>query len=279
MKIEDEKISPTAWTIAFRRTFTDIPYSLEIFNEVESILDEQGTVISDEFRSYAAAPQIEARYKLVNRLLKNNNAQQILEIAAGFSPRGLEMTDNDIISYVEVDLPFIMSDMKNIVDKIGTRKNLYLEDGSALDLQSLKNAAKHFDENKPISVVHEGLLRYLNFDEKAVVARNISYLLKEFGGVWITPDITLKTVIAKENQISNKAVRKVEKTIGMDFSKNAFESIEEAKEFFESQGFFVEKHSFVEVIDELVSPQKLGQTRGEVEALIQLSPVFVMKRK
>lgn len=273
----NEKISPTAWTIAYRRTFTDIPYSKEIFNEIERLQKEQGVQIANEFKSYGSAPQLEARYRLVNRLI---NEKQILEIAAGFSPRGLDLTEKDPdIMYVEVDLDGLMNNKRNIIEKFGSRKNLYLENGSALDLESLKAAAKHFDNSKPLAVIHEGLLRYLNFDEKAIVAKNIHSLLEEFGGVWITPDITLKTVLKEENKATNDSTSKVSQTIGIDFSKTSFGSIEEAKLFFQDQGFTVEQHLFSEVIDDLVSPNKLNLSRDQVLALISLSPVFVMRLK
>jgi hypothetical protein len=98
-----DSISATAWQIAHRRTFTDIPYSQEIFDEFERILSEQGrSDIPEELISPQIAPQIKARYKLVSRLLVENSVQQVLEIATGLSPRGLQMTNNSNIEYVEV---------------------------------------------------------------------------------------------------------------------------------------------------------------------------------
>ena len=90
----NEKISPTAWTIAHRRIFTDIPYSKAIFNEIERLRRLQGVDIPDELKSPEIAPQIEARYKLVSKLLAQNHVEQVLEIAAGFSPRGLDLTSD-----------------------------------------------------------------------------------------------------------------------------------------------------------------------------------------
>ena len=115
----NEKISVTAWTIAHRRIFTDIPYSQVIFDEFEKIRCAAGKPeIPDELKSLQVAPQIEARYKLVNKLIKRNSPQQVLEIAAGLSPRGLEITENQNIEYVEVDFPGIISQKRKIVDVI-----------------------------------------------------------------------------------------------------------------------------------------------------------------
>src|SRR3990170_5146832 len=111
----NESISPTAWTIAQQRSLTDIPYSNQIFRVLERQLSQNGVEISEEFRSPQIAPQTEARYKLVDHLLRENGVQQVLEIASGFSPRGLQMTDNNNFVYVEVDLQNVLKQKRQIV--------------------------------------------------------------------------------------------------------------------------------------------------------------------
>jgi O-methyltransferase involved in polyketide biosynthesis len=273
-----DSISSTAWQIAHRRTFTDIPYSREIFDEYERILREQGeSDIPEELVSPQVAPQIEARYKLVSRLLTENSAQQVLEIATGLSPRGLDMTDDSSIEYVEVDLPNMMSQKRKIVRTLGFKGNLHLEIGNALDLDSLKAAAAALDETRPLAIVHEGLLRYFNFDEKAIVARNIYSLLEQHGGVWITPDITLRTVLKTASTEDRKQIEKVGRLVGINIDQNRFADVDAAHQFFEDLGFTIERHRFTEVMDELVSPDKLGQSQQEVDALIGGAYAFVMR--
>jgi len=274
----NERISPTAWTIAHRRTVTDIPYSKAIFGEIEKLRELQGVDIPDQLKSPEIAPQIEARYKLVSRLLAQNRIEQVLEIAAGFSPRGLELTENRA-TYVEVDLPGIMTQKKKIVNSIGSNENLFLEEGNALDATSLQTATRHFDRSKPLGIIHEGLLRYLTFEQKATVARNIHKILSAFNGVWITPDITLKAVVQAENTATQQTTGIVGELIGVNIDKNSFEDVNHAQRFFEGLDFSVERHSFMEVIDELSSPAALHQTRQNVEALINAAYVFVMRTK
>ena len=67
-----ERIAPTAWIVAYRRTFTDIPFSQEIFQELDAIREKQGTKIPEDVRTPELTPQLEARYKLLNRLLRAN---------------------------------------------------------------------------------------------------------------------------------------------------------------------------------------------------------------
>jgi O-methyltransferase involved in polyketide biosynthesis len=269
--MENEKISITAVMIAKQRVFSDIPYSRQIFE----MLGEA----PQDFDSPLIAPQIEARYKLINKMLIESGVNQVLEIASGLSPRGLELTDDKSVNYTEVDLPGIMAKKRKIVERIGDKDNLHLEDGNALDISTLEKATKHFDQSKPIVVINEGLLRYLDFNQKTIVARNIYTLLQQFGGVWITPDITLREVMKAEDNVYKGQNDQISSKIGVNIHENCFENVSEAQKFFEILNFTVEKHNFSEIIDELVSPKKLNQSQEEVKALIDKAWVFVMKIK
>jgi O-methyltransferase involved in polyketide biosynthesis len=235
-------------------------------------------------KSSKITPQFEARYKLINRLIEENKSNQILELASGLSPRGLEMTDNDAsLAYVELDIPSMATVKRVLLDRLfeasraRPRPNLYIEDGDALDLNSLLASTRYF-KAEPVTVINEGLLRYMNFEQKAVVAENVRALLEKFGGSWITSDITLVRILDQtdEARINRGMVKEMS---GIDIDKNVFESAESAVEFFESFGFTVERHSFMEMADELVSPVKLGISDQEVENVMGHAVVFVMRLK
>lgn len=49
------------------------------------------------------------------------------------------------------------------------------------------------------------------------------------------------------------------------------------KDFFENLGFSVERHSFLEVMGELTSPEKLDISPQEAEKMIEPAVVFVMR--
>lgn len=280
-----ERIGPTAWMVARRRAFTDIPYSQEIFAALEEYRVERGIPdIPEELKTPELTPQFEARYKLVNRLLREYKTQQLLELASGLAPRGLEFSEDPDVTVVEVDLPEVMTQKQEIASTILAAKsglprpNLHLEAGNALNHDDLVRAAKHLDPNKPLSVTNEGLLRYLDFDEKAAVAKNVHELLERFGGgIWVTPDITLRKVMERENDIAKKQNERVKKITGIDIDQNRFDNVDQARTFFENLGFTIERHNFMEVVDELVSPQRLGIQRSEVEATISPAWVFVLR--
>jgi len=277
---QHERISPTAWIVARQRTLTDIPYSQEVFDELQRIMKatrsaEEMKKLEDLFEP-EITPFMEARVRLVNRLLKERGAKQILELAAGFSQRGMEMTQNPAITFVEMDLPGIIKEKKGIMEtlvassKISPRPNLHFYDGDALDENDLSVATKIF-KKEPIAVVCEGLMSYMNFEEKAKMAANVHRLLTTFGGAWITPDLSLWSK-GKTQTVNNQ----VTAITGIDKQKISFENEEAARAFFEGQGFAVESHSFKEVLGELSSPEKLGLSRERTIEILGARAVFVM---
>ncbi len=282
-----EKISPTAWGVAYQRTLSDIKYAKNIFNELDTIIQPTEPVQVEYIESVKKskfAPQFEARFKLINRLFEENRTNQILELASGLAPRGLLLTDKyPSLRYVELDLPTMASHKRQLLGNLYAkheaepRGNLYIESGDALSEDSVFAAAEHF-RNEPLAVINEGLLRYLNLDQKALVAQNVHALIKKFGGVWITSDITTKKVLTYEEERMAGRER-VKKLSGIDVGENAFEDFAAAEKFFQNLGFSVEQHPFGEVINELVSPQKLELTRKEVEEMLKTAVVFVMRLK
>lgn len=280
-----ERISPTAWMVARRRSFTDIPYAQEMFAALEQRRIERNEPdIPEELKTPELTPQFEARYKLVNRLLREVRPGQILEIASGLSPRGLEFTELSDFTVVEVDLPGVMALKQEIVTRTlqakgsgSGRPNLHLETGNVLKLDDLLRATEYLKKSKPLAVVNEGLLRYLNFNEKAAVAKNVRNILDRFGGTWITPDITLRKVMEREGDVAKGQNERVKQLTGIDIDKNRFENVDHAQVFFEELGFEVERHKFDEVRGELVSPERLNIPSEEADATIAHAWAFVMR--
>ena len=283
-----ERISVTAWRVAYRRTLSDIPFSVEVFDELQKIMRRTRSAAElqelDQLVQPDITPIFEARFKLVNRLLKEQNARQILEIAAGFSPRSLAMARDPAVEYSEMDLPGLVSEKRSIFEelvkqsKIPRYPNVHLNAGNALVMGDLLAAVKPF-RKEPVAVVNEGLLRYLTFEEKTVMARNVQELLGLFGGTWITPDLSLRpqSAFGLSGERRREQFARIERMTGIDVAKNYFENEDAARVFFEDLGFRIERHSFVEIADELVSPQNLHLSSEQVEKEIGRLAVFVMK--
>lgn len=284
-----ERISVTAWRVAYRRTLSDIPFSAEIFDEVQKIMRRTRSAAEleqlDQLTQPDITPIFEARFKLVNRLLEEEKARQILEIASGFSPRSLALARDPAVEYSEMDLPGLMREKRSVFEelirqgKIPRYPNVHLNAGNALAMADLLAAVRPFLRNEPIAVVNEGLLRYLTFEEKAIVARNVRELLRLFGGTWITPDLSLRpqSAFGLSGESRREQFARIERMTGIDVDKNYFENEDAARAFFEELGFGIERHGFMEIAGELVSPQRLHLSSEQVEKEIGRLAVFVMK--
>jgi len=148
--------------------------------------------------------------------------------------------------------------------------------GNVLNFNDLKSATKTFNKNKPITIITEGLLRYLDSREKTIVAENIKKLLKIYGGVWLTPDIIYKRNLRPDFVANNKRVAKL---TGINIEKNKFKSLTEARIFFKNLGFTIKSYNFMTMLSQLKSPKKINVTQKEVINTINKRVVFVMTLK
>ena len=97
-----EKIIPTAWLTAYPRIFTDIPFSKDIFDQLEQIKKEKGQPgVSEDLKVKNLAPELEARYKLGDRLIYESGLQQIVEF--------LEVDRSTLIQFSEDHKEFIVT--------------------------------------------------------------------------------------------------------------------------------------------------------------------------
>lgn len=255
------RVAPTAYSVARSRALSDIPFAKEIVKWMEKELSGEKRIVSDAYEPKRVVT-IEARYKLLDKLILENNKGQVLELACGLLPRGYLFSKQGI-TYVETDLANLVNLKKKMYKKIFPKLSLklFLEKANALSKKDLLSACRHF-EDKPLIITHEGLLRYLTFDEKRIVALNIHFLLEKFGGKWITCDITLKKMLP------SSTLKNIKERIGMDVSKNAFRNVTHAKKFFTSLGFKVKVHSGREILNELSTPKVLGLTAKETKRML-----------
>lgn len=271
-----ESVIPTAILTAYPKTLTDIPFANEVFNELNK------RNIPDNLIVDKLAPEIEARHKLINKLLEKTKIYQVLEIASGYSTRGIDLTgNNNHISYVEMDLPEVSNKKIDIFNSFTTTpNNLHIISGNALNENDVNKCEQFFNQQSPIAVINEGLLRYLNFDEKRKVATNIYNLLSKYGGVWITCDVTPKKFIVNQDENLANFNKNLTKISDRNNSNWRFEDINHAKEFFDQIGLCVESiHPFGEVKGELISPKKLNLNSTQVDDLLKDAIVVIMKLK
>ena len=98
--IEHNKISPTAKISGYWRSLSDIPFSKEIADSIEAEKTAR-QILGDRFSMLLnfTPPIMEARYKAIDFGLKKYNVENVLELAAGLSPRGLGLATSNINKY------------------------------------------------------------------------------------------------------------------------------------------------------------------------------------
>ncbi len=205
------------------------------------------------------APILEVRYKSVAETIRKLRMTQVLELASGFSLRGLAVTQDPKITYVESDLEELTHEKTSLVAdlrwqyQLADHGNLHSVTADALDRSQLRSAAKSFRRNRPIAVVNEGLLQYLSATEMATVARNIRDLLMEFDGVWITPDFSLKQDVKDVSEQQRRFRRAVAAATERTLYNNAFDSDEQLLAFFDGLGLQSRVLNAVDVAPNVVS--------------------------
>jgi O-methyltransferase involved in polyketide biosynthesis len=152
------------------------------------------------------------------------------------------------IHYIDTDLPEVVATKQKMMEQLGLGKTLKgdfeLLPLNAMDAKAFGEVVNRFEEG-PLTIVNEGLLMYLNVEEKKRLCETIRGVLKQRGGYWITADIYVKRsndMRATLPQSSSEAAFFEQHQI----EENKFDSYEAAKVFFEEQGFELVKEAVLD---------------------------------
>jgi O-methyltransferase involved in polyketide biosynthesis len=180
----NDKIAFTAEAIAFMRAYTK----------------------SDRFSRYFVSPKIEKKFKIasliipssylnktfterinlssdLDKIVKSYKPEQIIELACGYSPRGLLMTQqNPNLIYIETDFSTVINRKRKILgeievsEKIKLSKNYHLVEIDAIDANLYTSLKNLIDKKKKTLVIAETLTSYLNPREHDFLVNNIEKL-------------------------------------------------------------------------------------------------------
>jgi O-methyltransferase involved in polyketide biosynthesis len=131
------------------------------------------------------------RHTMIDHLARVAGARQILELAAGLSPRGVTFSADPAIRYTEVDLPHTSAHKRKLLERSDAgraalaRPNLRLvaADVTEAPLDDLVTAGE------PIFVVAEGLLMYLSPEKQRALWRKLARLVDRAGAGTLVFDL------------------------------------------------------------------------------------------
>ncbi|MBD2773602.1 class I SAM-dependent methyltransferase [Iningainema tapete] len=278
---EFDKIILTAFMVSKARQFTDIPYAQELAQLVEQGLIELPEPQNQD-KSVLLTVRVEARYKAINQLTAQYQIPQILELASGLLPRGMLMSGNPNITFIESDLPAMISCKQQIVQQlVGERPNLhFLEiDATSRPSQFLKSAVA-LKSGQQVMILCEGLLTHLSMAEKQLVCANVREMLQSYGGVWITPDFidtaSLTRSLQDDPHLQKLLLQTAKNLTGRSLVDNNFATQEAARQFAYEQGFRVVEYSMLNVIDQLSCLEILGIDKEVVRKMLATASVFAL---
>jgi O-methyltransferase involved in polyketide biosynthesis len=283
---DPSRISVTAKVSAYYRKFSDIAFAAEVATLIGAddafaeIVRNHG-LEPDKLTFYA--PMFEARYKSITQLIRTSGASQVLELASGYSLRGLDLTRDDSLWYVETDLPDVVESKLSLLDEVRRRHDIapspshVVRAADALDVEQLRAATAMLDRSRSLMVLCEGLIGYLTREETGRVARNVRTLIDEFkGGWWIVPDFAFKTEL---RNLPAERIRLREAITGVtqrELDASAFEDADDLASFLGRLGFEVHVRSQIDETPSFSTIAALSLPRAVIDRLRPALRVWLM---
>jgi O-methyltransferase involved in polyketide biosynthesis len=240
-------ISPSARSLLLLKGFTNIPFARQTAELISYPEKYNPDFRNKDMTFWARVVHFERRYWSIDQLLADLPLKNILELSSGFSFRGLEAARQKGVRYIDTDLPDIITRKKEFINVLS--RESYNSEGifeilplNVLDELQFQETVNHFPEGE-IAIVNEGLLMYLDTNEKKRLCNIIHTVLKDRGGCWITADVYLKGKHEKLDLTTGDVTKAFFKQHNLE--NNKFESFEEAGTFFRRMGFVIDKEADV----------------------------------
>ena len=200
----------------------------------------------------------------VETLIEQQGVEQVLELAAGLSPRGYRLKQKyPQLHYIEGDLPGMAARKKALLEKIGMQPNHQVFPCNILEKdgeQSIKALLSKLDPNKKTLIVTEGLVNYFDLETIKGVWAQMAAGLKQFPQGYYVTDLYPDFV----HHPSYKYVQFAQKLVGF-FTRGQwplhYRSDDAIKAGFQQDGFRqVEVHDPAEFYGKLNLPEVKTQT-------------------
>lgn len=128
------------------------------------------------------------RHALIDALARASGHRRVIELAAGLSRRGVTMSEDPAIAYVEVDRPSVVETKRALLERTLAGRAALARDNFRIVAGDVTTAS--LDElappdGAPLFVIAEGLLMYLDADAQRALARAIGARLAKGGGTFV----------------------------------------------------------------------------------------------
>jgi O-methyltransferase involved in polyketide biosynthesis len=258
-------ISPSAKSLLLMKGYTNIPYAKEMAALIQGPEPFDLNFDDKDFWFWIRVMHFESRYWSIDQLLKQTDNKNILELSSGYSLRGLEMCTREAIHYIDTDLSTVITNKQQMISNLPVndlKGKLELLPLNAMDTAAFNSVVNRFDSG-PVTIVNEGLLMYLDQEEKKQLCQTIHDLLKERGGCWITADVYIKRS-AEMQQAFPHTKGEAAFFEQHNIENNKFDSYQAAESFFKEQGFEIVKEAEPNMKELSVLPHLLNTMPPEV---------------
>ena len=229
----------------------------------------------------------EARYHIGNILARESGCDVIVDLPCGYVPRGLAIADMKKTFY-GFDLPAVIEEVEPAIRKIATKeqqKYLNYKAVDATNYDSMKSALSGVKGK--ICLLMDGLLGYFNEPELDSVCKNISRLLAEYGGCWITADkFSLESTVVTYNALTGADGEMIKSMMlkggakVADIAQNHTViqegTPEEAKKFFSGYGFDIREISYADKVPDLLSLKDSPEEMSALREAYENIPIWIM---
>jgi O-methyltransferase involved in polyketide biosynthesis len=121
----------------------------------------------------------------IDHLLRQANCPQVIEIAAGFSPRGSSWSGQSRVGYFEVDLPAVIAAKRRLLEgtpagkEVLSRANFALLEGDVCAMKWTRFPARRS------FVITEGLMMYFDRSAQMLIWKDLATFLRNNGGEYV----------------------------------------------------------------------------------------------
>jgi O-methyltransferase involved in polyketide biosynthesis len=160
-----------------------------MFESLQPMMTVGGLVGTGRLEAYLLARH-QAIDALLERAIDQRGVRQVIEVAAGLSPRGWRFARRygRELTYVETDLPGMAERKRRALERIGSDPHRHwVRELDILQEGGLATVARDLDPSQGLAIVTEGLLPYLPTDAVKTIWRRFATTLSDFAaGVYIS---------------------------------------------------------------------------------------------